>query len=91
MMRIAVYQARSGIDPVANAAALVAAVEEAAAGVQVDLAVVLAPAVHVEQDDEAIVDVAAPDAPGVHDRQRVDAGGLGGDVEVLARPRDDRK
>jgi predicted amidohydrolase len=32
MMRIAVYQARSGIDPVANAAALVAAVEEAAAG-----------------------------------------------------------
>jgi deaminated glutathione amidase len=33
MTRIAVYQARSGIDPAANSAALVAAVEEAAAGV----------------------------------------------------------
>ena len=32
MTRIALYQARSGIDPVANAAALVAAVEQAAAG-----------------------------------------------------------
>ena len=32
MTRIAVYQARSGIDPAANAAALVAAVEQAAAG-----------------------------------------------------------
>ena len=32
MPRIALYQARSGIDPAANAAALVAAVEEAAAG-----------------------------------------------------------
>jgi predicted amidohydrolase len=32
MTRIAVYQARSGIDPAANGAALVAAVEEAAAG-----------------------------------------------------------
>ncbi len=32
MVRLAVYQARSGIVPVANAAALVAAVEEAAAG-----------------------------------------------------------
>lgn len=32
MTRIAVYQARTGIDPVANAQALVAAVEQAAAG-----------------------------------------------------------
>ena len=32
MTRIAVYQARSGIDPAANSAALVAAVQEAAAG-----------------------------------------------------------
>jgi predicted amidohydrolase len=32
MTRIAVYQARSGIDPAANAAALVRAIEEAAAG-----------------------------------------------------------
>src|SRR5688500_5002704 len=32
MTRIAVFQARSGIDPEANAAALVAAVEAAAAG-----------------------------------------------------------
>jgi len=32
MVRIALYQARSGIDPVANSAALVAAVETAAAG-----------------------------------------------------------
>ena len=32
MTRIAIFQARSGIDPAANAAALVAAIEEAAAG-----------------------------------------------------------
>ena len=32
MTRIALYQARTGIDPAANARALVAAVEEAAAG-----------------------------------------------------------
>ncbi|HEX8620989.1 MAG TPA: carbon-nitrogen hydrolase family protein, partial [Allosphingosinicella sp.] len=32
MTRIALYQARTGIDPAANARALVAAVDEAAAG-----------------------------------------------------------
>ena len=67
------------------------ALEEARAGVEVDLAVVLAALVHVEQDDEAVVDALPADAPGVHDRHRVRPGGLGRDVEVVARPGHDRE
>ena len=64
---------------------------EAPAGVHVDLAVVRAAVVHVEQDDEPVVDARPADAPGVDDRDRVLAGGLGRDVEVLARPGHDRQ
>ena len=53
------------------------ALDEALARVQVDLAVVRAVAVHVEEHDEPVVDTRPADAPGIDDRDRVDARGLG--------------
>ena len=61
------------------------------AGVQVDLAVRRAPLVHVEQDDEAVVDAGSPHPPGVDDGHGIYPGGVERDVVVLARPGHDRE
>jgi hypothetical protein len=65
--------------------------EIARARVEIDLAVPLAPRVHVEQDDQAVVDALPADAPRIHDRDRIRPRGCGGDVGVIARPGHDRE
>lgn len=47
-------------------------------------------AIHVEDDDEPVVDARPPDAPRVHDREGISPRGLGGDLVVVAGPGDDR-